>query len=83
MLYKRCGVSIGNIKYGSCILYSLGRVDYMSRKQQPGVKKRNIALNSQTYKRLETLKANLIKEKGNPNLTYDDVINALLDEHTP
>jgi hypothetical protein len=52
----------------------------MNQKNKATVKKKNIALNLETYRRLETLKANLIKERVNPNLTYDDVINILLDD---
>jgi hypothetical protein len=42
-------------------------------------KKKNIALFPETHKRLELFKADLIKDKQNPNLTYDEVINILLD----
>jgi len=51
----------------------------MKQINKASVKKRNIALNIETFRRLESLKANLIKEKLDPNLTYDDVINILLD----
>jgi len=54
-------------------------VNYMKQSNQASNKKKNIALNFETYRRLEALKANLIKERLNPNLTYDDVINILLD----
>lgn len=52
----------------------------MNQNHQVSVRKKNIALNLETYRRLEILKANLIKERVNPNLTYDDVINILLDD---
>ena len=51
----------------------------MNQNSQAGIRKKNIALNPETYKRLESLKANLIKDRQNPNLTYDEVINFLLD----
>ena len=54
-------------------------VNSMKPINKESVKKRNIALNIKTYRRLESLKANLIKEKLDPNLTYDDVISILLD----
>jgi hypothetical protein len=43
-------------------------------------KKKNIALLPETHKRLELFKADLIKDRQNPNLTYDEVINVLLDK---
>lgn len=45
------------------------------------MKKRNIVLKIETYKRLEKYKVDLVKEKGNPNITFDDAIASLLEEH--
>lgn len=36
-------------------------------------------LKIETYERLEKYKVQLISEKGNPRLTFDDAINNLLD----
>jgi hypothetical protein len=47
--------------------------------QRQTVGKRNIVLKIDTYKRLEKYKIKLINEKGTSQLSYDDVINALLD----
>jgi len=43
------------------------------------VKKRNVVLKIETYERLEKYKIKLINEKGNPQLSYDEVMNSLLD----
>jgi len=45
------------------------------------VRKRNVALKIETYERLEKYLIELIRERGSPRLTFDDAINALLDEH--
>jgi hypothetical protein len=45
------------------------------------VKKRNIVLRIETYKKLEQYKVDLVKEKGNPNITFDNAIMSLLEEH--
>lgn len=45
------------------------------------VKKRNIVLKIETYKRLEKYKVDLVKEKGDPNITFDDAITSLLEQH--
>ena len=47
------------------------------------VKKKNISVTIETFRRLETLKSNLIKERTNPNLTYDEVIKIILDNWRP
>jgi hypothetical protein len=52
----------------------------MNQNLEISTKKRNIALYPETFKRLENIKSNLIKERLNPNLTYDEVINSLLDK---
>lgn len=44
------------------------------------VKKRNIALKIETYARLEKHKIKLMVEKEDSRLTFDDVLNALLDK---
>lgn len=44
------------------------------------VKKRNIALKIETYERLEKYKIQLISEKEDSRLTFDDVITFLLDK---
>ena len=43
------------------------------------VTKRNVVLKIETYDRLEKYKIRLISEKGNSRLTFDEVINTLLD----
>jgi len=47
--------------------------------KRKNVKKRNISLNISTYERLDKFKIKLMSEKQNSNLTFDDVINELLD----
>jgi len=44
------------------------------------VTKRNVVLKIETYERLERYKIRLMNEKGDSKLTYDDVINALLNK---
>jgi hypothetical protein len=44
------------------------------------VQKRNIVLKIETYDKLEKYKAKLIGKKGDSSLTFDDVINDLLDK---
>jgi len=44
------------------------------------VSKRNIVLSIETYERLEKYKIKLISEKGNSKLTFDDIVNDLLDK---
>jgi hypothetical protein len=43
------------------------------------VQKRNVVLKIETYDRLEKYKIDLIGKKGNSRLTFDDVINDLLN----
>jgi hypothetical protein len=45
------------------------------------VKKRNVVLKIETYKKLEQYKVDLVKEKSDPNITFDDAITGLLEEH--
>lgn len=49
----------------------------MQRRKE--VKKRNVVLKIETYERLEKYKVKLISEKDDSKLTFDDVINDLLD----
>jgi len=44
------------------------------------VDKRNVVLKIKTYHRLEKHKIKLITEKNDSHLTFDDVINSLLDK---
>ena len=52
------------------------------REQKENMTKRNIGLNINTYQRLEKYKIELIKKKGDLKITFDDVINDLLDRST-
>jgi len=45
------------------------------------VKKKNVVLKLETYERLQKYLLELIQERGNPRITFDEAINALLDEH--
>ena len=49
------------------------------RKQNAVAKTRNVVLKIKTYDRLEQYKVELVKRKRDPKVTYDDVINDLLD----
>lgn len=44
------------------------------------VKKRNVVLRIDTYQRLDKYKIKLMSEKGDSGLSFDDVINVLLDK---
>ena len=44
------------------------------------VTKRNVVLKIETYGRLDKYKIKLMNEKEDSKLTYDDVINDLLDK---
>lgn len=44
------------------------------------VSKRNIVLKIETYDRLEKCKIKLMSEKEDSRITFDDVINFLLDK---
>lgn len=44
------------------------------------VTKRNVVLKIETYERLDKYKIKLMNEKEDSKLTYDDVINDLLDK---
>jgi ABC-type proline/glycine betaine transport system ATPase subunit len=45
------------------------------------VEKRNIVLKIVTYNRLEKFLIELMGKRGSSKITFDDAINALLDEH--
>jgi len=45
------------------------------------VSKRNIALRIETYERLERFLLELMRKRGTTRVTFDEAINALLDEH--
>ena len=49
-------------------------------KKRENVSKRNVSLNIETYDKLEKYKIKLMSEKGDSRLTFDDVINSLLDK---
>jgi hypothetical protein len=59
------------------ILENRMRLEYRESK----VKKRNIVLRMETYERLQQYLLELIQKRGNPKITFDEAINALLDEH--
>lgn len=44
------------------------------------VTKRNVVLKIKTYERLDRYKIRLMSEKEDSSLTFDDVINNLLDK---
>ncbi len=44
-------------------------------------KKRNVVLRIDTYNKLESYKVYLVSERNNPNVTFDDAVNNLLDNH--
>lgn len=45
------------------------------------VDKRNVALRIETYERLEKFKLELANKRKTTNISFDDAVNALLDEH--
>ena len=53
----------------------------MGRSQEVNNIKRNVALKPNTHKRLERDKMDLVKEKNNLKIIYDDAILSLLKEH--
>ena len=44
------------------------------------MEKKNVVLKIKTYERLERYKVKVINEKKDPRITFDDVINYLLDK---
>jgi len=53
----------------------------LSRPQKEGVVKRNVVLRLETHKRLTRYLVELQSQKGDPHMTMDDAVSALLDEH--
>ncbi len=53
----------------------------MSRPQKAGVTRRNVVLKIQTHKRLTQYLVELQSQRGNPRLTMDEAISALLEKH--
>jgi len=51
----------------------------MARARDENKTSRNIALKSETYERLDKYKVKLMGEMGTTNVTFDDLINSLLD----
>jgi len=51
----------------------------MARPRDETKVSRNVVLRAETYERLDRYKAKLIGEKGTANISFDDVINTLLD----
>jgi len=45
------------------------------------VSKRNVALRIETYERLERFLLDLMRKRGTTRVTFNEAINALLDEH--
>jgi hypothetical protein len=52
----------------------------MARQRQKSKSTHTIVLKIDTYNRLEKYKVKLISEKGTSSVTFDDVINELLDK---
>jgi hypothetical protein len=55
----------------------LGMIVMQKRKN---VEKRNVVLKIETYARLDRYKIKRMNEKGDSSLSFDDVINDLLDK---
>jgi len=51
----------------------------MGRPPKKNVDHRNIVLKIETYKRLQKFLVDLVKERGIPNVSFDEAINELLD----
>ena len=51
------------------------------RKPKKNVKTRNVVLKIESYKRLEQYKVDLMKERVDSSVTFDDAIITLLEEH--
>lgn len=52
----------------------------LMQKKKKTVRKRNVVLRIDTYQRLDKYKIKLMGEKGDSSLSFDDVINTLLDK---
>jgi len=61
--------------YNTGVVYE---VRIMQSRKKVG--KRNVVLKIETYDKLEKYKIKLISEKGDSRITFDDVINNLLDK---
>ena len=53
----------------------------MARARDENKTSRNIALKVETYERLDKYKVKLMGEMGTTDVTFDDVINSLLDSN--
>jgi len=53
----------------------------MAQKRKRGVDRRNITLHIATYTRLDKYILELMQERNKTDLTLNDTIEALLDEH--
>lgn len=53
----------------------------MSRAHKPDAKRRNVVLKIETHRRLQKCLLELQNEHENPNLSMNDAVSALLDEH--
>jgi hypothetical protein len=53
----------------------------MSRRQRGVPARRNVVLKTETHSRLKQFLLELQNEHKNPNMSMDDAVNALLDEH--
>jgi hypothetical protein len=51
----------------------------MGRARSENRTSRNVVLKSETYERLDKYKVKLMGERNKSNVTYDDVINELLE----
>lgn len=54
--------------------------DCMSRRRKDNTRYRNVRLVIETYERLDKYKIKLMNEKEDSKLTFNDVINDLLDK---
>jgi len=53
----------------------------VKRKKKEKVPVKSVRLVVHTYERLEKLKVELIQQRGKPQVSFDNAINQLLDEH--
>lgn len=51
----------------------------MARPKEKGRETRTIVVRNETYDRLEKYKVKLIAERESSDVTFDDVVNSLLD----
>lgn len=57
------------------------RLIYMSRQSNTGAARRNVVLKIETHKRLKRVLLELQNRRKDPNLSMDDAVSALIDEH--